>query len=45
MAWINRRTNPLIEIPALQTLLAQAQAALDDVQTKLVPWKKKEPTR
>lgn len=34
-------TNPLIEIPALQTLLAQAQAALDDVQTKLAPWKNK----
>ncbi|MBP9663849.1 MAG: hypothetical protein KBD94_04460 [Pyrinomonadaceae bacterium] len=34
-------TNTLIEIPALQTLLAQAQAALDDVQAKLAPWKNK----
>ena len=33
--------NALIEIPALQALLAQAQAALDDVQTKLAPWKNK----
>ena len=34
-------TNPLIEIPSLQALLAQAQAALDDVQVKLAPWKNK----
>ncbi len=34
-------TNPLIEIPALQTLLAHAQAALDDVQTKLAPRRNK----
>ena len=34
-------TNALIEIPALQALLAQAQATLDDVQTKLAPWKNK----
>lgn len=34
-------TNATIEIPALQALLAQAQAALDDVQTKLAPWKDK----
>ena len=32
-------TNAPIEIPSLQALLAQAQAALDDVQTKLAPWK------
>lgn len=25
----------------MQTLLAQAQAALDDVQTRLAPWKNK----
>lgn len=34
-------TNPLIELPALNALLADAQAALDDVQTKLAPWKNK----
>ena len=32
-------TNALIEIPAMQALLAQA--ALADVQAKLVPWKNK----
>jgi len=30
-----------IQIPSLQALLAQAQAALDDVQVKLAPWKNK----
>ena len=34
-------TNALIEIPAMQALLAQAQAALADVQVKIVPWKNK----
>ena len=34
-------TNAPVEIPSLQALLAQAQATLDDVQTKLAPWKNK----
>ena len=34
-------TNALIEIPAMQALLASAQAALVDVQVKIVPWKNK----
>ncbi|MBK9215980.1 MAG: hypothetical protein IPM59_10345 [Chloracidobacterium sp.] len=34
-------SNALITVPNLQALLAQAQAALDDVQTKLAPWKNK----
>ena len=34
-------TNVLIEIPTLNVLLAEAQAALDDVQVKIVPWKNK----
>ena len=32
-------TNALIEVPAMQALLAQAQAALADVQVKIVPWR------
>lgn len=34
-------SNVAIEIPSLQALLAQAQAALDDVQAKVAPWKNK----
>ena len=34
-------TNALIQIPSMQALLASAQAALADVQVKIVPWKNK----
>ena len=34
-------TNALIQIPSLNALLADAQAALVDVQVKIVPWKNK----
>lgn len=38
---VYKPSNPVIEIPSLQNLLAQAQAALDDVQAKVAPWKNK----